>query len=388
MSTKPVLFVTGHLPPDRAGAFAALHARVPLELALFGGRVHHATAGAGGAPGAGGSATADAAPGAGGSPADAIPTRHVSQRQIARLAASGRYAAVVCGTAGRTALPAAYAGARASRTPFVLWTAMWTELRTPAHLAARPLLRRIHRDADAVVTYGPHVTAFARSLGARNVVEAPQAVDQGFWQSFPADRASTRQVPTFCFVGRSERAKGLGDLVEAWRASSLDPAPAALVLVGAQPEDLPAGAGGAVCPHPPRAPHAPVRAVGRQPPEAVRNFLNDAGVLVVPSIPTRHFLEPWGLVCNEAMHLGLPVIATDAVGAAAGGLVRHERNGLVVPAGDVPALTAAIRRLRDDAALRERLGAAARRDAAAFTHTAWAAGFAAALEPISHRKDC
>src|SRR4051794_12934978 len=42
---RPVLVVTNHVPPDRAGAFAALHAREGIELALFGGRSHHATAG-------------------------------------------------------------------------------------------------------------------------------------------------------------------------------------------------------------------------------------------------------------------------------------------------------------------------------------------------------
>ena len=31
---KPVLFVTGHAPPDRVGAFAALHEREEIEVAL------------------------------------------------------------------------------------------------------------------------------------------------------------------------------------------------------------------------------------------------------------------------------------------------------------------------------------------------------------------
>ncbi len=83
------------------------------------------------------------------------------------------------------------------------------------------------------------------------------------------------------------------------------------------------------------------------------------------------------------MHQGLPVIATDAVGAAAGGLVRHERNGLVVAAGDAGALGDALLRLRDDAALRARLGAAAARDVAAYTFDAWAAGVSKALAAAS-----
>ena len=120
-------------------------------------------------------------------------------------------------------------------------------------------------------------------------------------------------------------------------------------------------------------------------PEQVRNSYAAADVLVIPSIATRHFLEPWGLVANEAMNQHLPVIATDAVGAAAGGLVRHERNGLVVRAGDPDALAAALRTLHDDPALRARLGANAARDVAAYTHGAWADAFADALRSATGR---
>ena len=68
------------------------------------------------------------------------------------------------------------------------------------------------------------------------------------------------------------------------------------------------------------------------------------------------------------------MIATDAVGAAAGGLVRHERTGLIVPAGDADALRGALRRLRDDPRCVARLGAAARAAVAAYTQEAWADG--------------
>jgi glycosyltransferase involved in cell wall biosynthesis len=111
----------------------------------------------------------------------------------------------------------------------------------------------------------------------------------------------------------------------------------------------------------------------------VRNFYAASDVVVVPSIPTLTFREPWGMVVNEAMSQGRPVIATDAVGAAAGGLVRDGRNGLVVPAGDAPALAAALRRLHDDPAERARLGAAGREDVRAHTQAGWADAVVAAL---------
>jgi glycosyltransferase involved in cell wall biosynthesis len=365
--TRPVLFVTNLVAPDRLGAFAALHARTPIELALFGGRSHHAT-GAVDDPG--------------------VPHRHVAQNDVHALAASGRYRAVVCGTAGRTALPAAYLGARRARVPFVLWSALWAHLQTPAHLAARPLMAHVYRHADHVVSYGEHVSAFARAQGARRVTVAPQAVDNAFWATAPdgpvpavPGLTDVRGRFVAMFAGRPVREKGLRELLQSWRASGL--ASGALVLAGVSPDVVAADADATVFP------------VGHHAPESLRNFLAVANVVVIPSIPTRTFREPWGLIANEAMNQRLPIIATDAVGAAVGGLVRHERNGVIVAAGDTRALAAALGRLEGDPQLSRTLGEQGARDVQAFTHDAWAAAFTSVLDgddpratPSSQRKDC
>lgn len=350
---RPVLVVTNLVPPDRAGAFAALHAREDIMLALFGGRSHHATAGV-------------TDPG--------VPFTAIAQRDAYTLAASGRFRAVIAGTAGRAALPAAVLGARRAKVPFLLWTALWAHPRTPAFaLAGAPLLRFLYKNADAVITYGSHVSAFAAARGARNVHVAPQAVDVAFWSAAadaPHRAAGGRDTSfTALSVGRPARYKGVPELLDAWRLSGLGPPGDVLALVGEPPDDATALPPGAA-------------RTGPVDPIALRNFYAGSDVLVMSAIQTRDFLEPWGLVANEAMHQRLPVIATTAVGAAAGGLVRHERNGLVVPAGDAAALAGALRRLRDDAPLRDRLGAAAASDAAAHTFAAWAAGVSAALVSV------
>ena len=73
------------------------------------------------------------------------------------------------------------------------------------------------------------------------------------------------------------------------------------------------------------------------------------------------------------------MIATDAVGAAAGGLVRDRATGLVVPAGDADALAAAVTLLLEDAPLRTRLGEAAKSAVSAYTYDAMAEAFERAL---------
>jgi glycosyltransferase involved in cell wall biosynthesis len=327
---KPVLFVTNHAPAFRIGAFAALHEAEDVVFALVGGRVRH-----------GGAIDDDELP---------FPVIRPPQRAIARLAASGRFRAVVAGLSGRVALPAAYAGARAARIPFVVWATIWRHPRTPAHALSYLPLRHIYRHADAVATYGPHVSAYVRSKGAEKVFDAPQSVDDAFWTA-PArpDRRAPFQV---LYAGRLEKEKGIDVLRRAW-------------------------------------PHEGLVFADGQTPEQLRNLYAGSDVVVVPSIPTREFLEPWGLVVNEAFDQGVPVIATTAVGAAAGGLVRHEQTGLVIPPGDSTALTAAIARLRDDPALRKRLGAAGKHEVArGHTHAHWAAGMRRALAAAGANRGC
>lgn len=70
----------------------------------------------------------------------------------------------------------------------------------------------------------------------------------------------------------------------------------------------------------------------------------------------------------EALAVGCPVIAT-AVGGVPE-VIREGENGLLVPANDVPALAAAIRRFFDDEALRQRLAAAAPESVAGYTEEA------------------
>jgi glycosyltransferase involved in cell wall biosynthesis len=364
---KPVLFVTGHAPAYRVGAFARLHEREQIELALFGGRSQH-----------GGADFSGELP---------FPHRHVRPRELFRLAASGRYRAVVCPTGGRLAPLATWAGARRAGVPLILWASLWAHPRTAAHALSYLPLKRLYRSADAIVTYGPHVSAYVEARGARNVYVAPQSVDNDFWRSPPASPPADARWPAgadtrFLFVGRAVPAKGISALLAAWRAAGLaapaggEEAPsAALVLAGVDAQSP-------LLAEQHQLPDATIVALGSLAPPALRDVYAACEVLVVPSLATRTFREPWGLVVNEAMNQRLAIIATDAVGAAAGGLVRDGENGLIVPAGDRRALAESLARLAREPQLRERLGAAGARDVLAYDHAAWAHGFSQALSSL------
>jgi glycosyltransferase involved in cell wall biosynthesis len=68
-------------------------------------------------------------------------------------------------------------------------------------------------------------------------------------------------------------------------------------------------------------------------------FFDLASVFVLPA---RH--EPWGLIVNEAMNAGLPVIVSDDLGCQPD-LVQDGVEGCVFPVGNVAALEQALRRV-------------------------------------------
>jgi glycosyltransferase involved in cell wall biosynthesis len=352
---RPVALVTGTVSPYRREPFRLLAEREGVEVLTWGA-------------------------GAGEEPLDSPgpPVRRTSERGAARLVAGGRYRAVVCGLGGRVALPGCYLGARSAGVPFVLWASLWTHPRSAAHLASYLPTRHLYRHADAVVTYGPHVSAYvAAHRGPRGgVFEAPQAVSLAhFGQPVAPERlAAARRAAgggpegfLALFVGRLAAEKGVDLLIRAWHGAGLG-AEAALALAGDGPLRPLVERGG-----------RGVRALGPVARAQLPALYAAADVLVLPSRRTATFLEPWGLVVNEAMLQSTPVIASTAVGAVAGGLVRHGRNGLVFPDGRAQDLSGRLTTLYADGPLRERLGGAGRVDALAYSEEAWAEGVRRAL---------
>ena len=364
----PVALVTNYIPPYRMPLYELLAQRYGVEVFCFGGEGRY---------------VADHHRELERQVAEAPFPAHVLRHQRDAAALGRRHDAVAAQVTGRTALPAAWLGARRAGRPFILWASMWRHPVTPAHMLSFPLMRRMYRGADAVLTYGEHVSRYVtqRRGGRNGVIVAPQAVEAGVFarEVSEDERAAWREsagippdAPLVLYVGRLVPEKGIETLLAAWEAARHDWE--VLCLAGEGPlRGRDAGPNVVYPGHIERA--------------ALPAAYSAADVVVVPSLATWEFLEPWGLVCNEAMHQGRAVIATSAVGAAAGGLVRDRETGLVVPPGDPVALAGSIRELLADPDLRARLGTSGRAAVAAFSHEAAADAFGAALRAAGASPD-
>ena len=100
-------------------------------------------------------------------------------------------------------------------------------------------------------------------------------------------------------------------------------------------------------------------------------------------LPSEH--EPWGLVVNEAMNAGKPVIVSDRVGAGPD-LVEDGVNGSVYPARDIAALANCLRRLIDSPEHRAAMGARALEKVSRLDFAADRDGLIAALDSIVGKK--
>ena len=233
---------------------------------------------------------------------------------------------------GKFALPVTYLLARVRRKPFILWASLWEHPARGIHRFTRPLMCHLYRRSNAVLTYGRHVSRYVIGEGARpeRVLVAPQAVRSLVEARPDADR--WRRPLQLLYVGRLETWKGphlllqalarLGSDVE-WRLH--------VAGRGSQAQELAA-----------EARHLGidrrVSFLGHVPNDSLgRLYASSAGV-VVPSIRTSSFAEPWALVVNEAMQAGALVVASDCVGAVQDGLVQDGETGLVFRAGDVSSL--------------------------------------------------
>jgi len=293
--------------------------------------------------------------------------------------------AILCGGYNYFASWQALLWARVRNIPFLLWSESHLhELR-----CVRPLVEFLkdeflHRCSGFVVP-GWSAAEYLRAHKIKGdvIFTAPNAVDNDL---FAAEGAEARKnsaarrreldLPNryFLFAGRLVREKGVFELLSAY--AKLDEQvrqQVGLVFAGdgASRRQLEEQAASI-------SPGA-IRFAGFAHRERLAAYYALAEVLVLPT-----YSDTWGLVVNEGMACGLPVILSRAAGCAVE-LLKENWNGLLIPPRDVVSLASAMKSLASQPELCATMGANSAQHIANYTPEEWSVGIARAIRSNGRR---
>jgi len=283
--------------------------------------------------------------------------------------------AIVCGGYNYLSALQALRWAKRSQVPFVLWSESTSGDHRSRHTLVELLKRRFLKNCDAFVVPGKSARQYLEQFEVPpdRIFIAPNAVDIALFsagrgpQTSPVRLRSQLALPNkyFLFVGRLVRAKGVLDLLEAYALLAPELREQfSLVFAGEGPmrselesraRDIYPGT---------------VHFAGFVQRDDLADYYALADCLVLPT-----YSDTWGMVINEAMAAGLPVICTRVAGCAAD--LVHD-NGRLVPVGDASELASAMGEIARDPVLRGRMSSESRELIRGFSPEICAAGLAQA----------
>jgi glycosyltransferase involved in cell wall biosynthesis len=286
---------------------------------------------------------------------------------------------ILCGGYNYIASWQALFWARAHKIPFVLWSESNMQDIRRGYALVEFLKSEFLRRCIGFVVPGRSASEYLRVHKVEEAVIfiAPNAVDNDL---FSAAAAVARQNETRCraelglperyflFVGRLVREKGVFELLSAYaKLDELMRRQFGLVFVGEgssrqQLEEEAASISPGV-----------IRFAGFAQREQLGTYYALAEMLILPT-----YTDPWGLVVNEAMACGLPIVCSRVAGCAAD-LVREDWNGLLVPPRDVSLLANAMQHLATQPDLCAVMAANSMQQISYYSPEAWSEGVARAV---------
>jgi glycosyltransferase involved in cell wall biosynthesis len=287
--------------------------------------------------------------------------------------------AVLCGGYNYLASWQAAWWAKSNNVPALLWSESTVNDHRRGRREVEFMKVRFTRLCKAFVAAGKASRDYMIAMGVppERVFIAPNAVNVEFYaaiaRSARQDAAAIRAhhgLPSryFLCTGRLVPEKGIFDLLAAYaKLEAVERSQIGLVFAGdgasrSQLEER----GAAINP-------GCVRFCGFVHREELAELYALADALVFPT-----HSDPWGLVVNEAMACGLPIIASEIAGCVPD-LVENAENGFVVPSGNVEELARAMRTLLSNPSLAREMGASSALRIQAFTPEACADGFSRAV---------
>jgi len=206
----------------------------------------------------------------------------------------------------------------------------------------------VYRYADAFLAYGPKTRDFLVKNGVPKekiyigINAIPETEIKGFMHMINREKLKKQlgfsHKKVVLFVGYFTKRKGIVELIDAFKQINRNDT--ILIMVGAGPEEkrLKALAEG----------YSNIYFPGYLEKEEKAKYYAIADIFVLPT-----FIDPWGLVINEAMMFGLPIITTTGCGASE--LIKG--NGIVIKPGDIDALRESMKYLIENDEVRTKMGA-------------------------------
>jgi 1,2-diacylglycerol 3-alpha-glucosyltransferase len=294
---------------------------------------------------------------------------------------------VVCGGYNYVASWQALLWSRMKQIPFLLWSESNVQDVRRAHPIVEFIKDEFLSRCSGFVVPGRSAGEYLRAHKIREelIFVAPNAVDNEFFATSASEarqngvmRRTELGLPEryFLFVGRLVREKGVFELLSAYaRLDQSIREQVGLVLAGegaerAQLEALATAISPGI-----------VKFAGFAQREQLSSYYALAEVLILPT-----YSDPWGLVVNEAMACGLPVIVSKVAGCAAD-LVREIWNGLLTLPRDESSLLAAMTKIASQPELRNIMRGNSSRHISHYSPEAWSLGITRALEGTEIKRD-
>lgn len=289
---------------------------------------------------------------------------------------------ILCGGYSYLASWQALHWARRHHLPFLLWSESNLQDFRRSHALTEFLKKQFLHRCSGFVVPGQSALEYVRAHQAKenSIFIAPNAVDNDLFahaaEKTRRNGAALRKelaLPNryFLFVGRLVREKGVFELLRAYASLNQQlREKIGLVFVGdgvsrslLEKEATSISAG-------------TIRFAGFAQREQLGAYYGLADALVLPT-----YTDTWGMVVNEAMACGLPLIVSRAAGCAAD-LVRENWNGLLVKPKDIPGLESAMSLLAESSSLSKTMGAHSAELIRSYSPEAWSDGVAEAIQQI------
>lgn len=233
--------------------------------------------------------------------------------------------------------------AKLTRKKTVIWTEFWHYNNTSLFRTfLNKYMQIILLNSDMIIATGSKVSDTIMKLGIpeKKIINYPQcSVDYKSMKCPGLDKYylfENKKIILYC--GRIIKRKGLDVLIKAVNVLNLEFTNIHLVIIGTGPFEI-------ECQKLARQLNIDnISFLGYVDECSKIDLFKRCDIFVAPSIMYYGSYEPWGLVVNEVMAFGKPIVATTAVGSAFD-LIKNDYNGFIVNENEIEPLVSALRKI-------------------------------------------